>query len=391
MSSIASSNLKRISPRASPRAGKKSFPFEIDQVWLDQEVADHPQAIRILNKLPDVPVDIVEKQHSVKRMRDIGAAKRQLFLTMHRGQAFKPCQGISGGQLCCGYRVIDLTSGCPMDCSYCVLQSYLANNPVTAVYVNIESILAEVSAFLSAHQNRFFRIGTGELSDSLALDPLTDCASVLIPFFASRRNAMLELKTKSAAIDHLMGLRHRNRTVIAWSVNTPEIISSEERGTASLDDRLAAAQKAASAGYGVGFHLDPIILARGAEDVGGYLDVIERILGALEPKQISWVSLGLLRYPSDLQEIATRRFPNTKIFSGELVPSLAKVRYPRFVREAAYRPLWKKLRSKLPPHKLYLCMETPAIWEKIDPSVTTSACIEKRLCNTEAIPFDYRA
>ena len=63
----------------------------------------------------------------------------------------------------------------------------------------------------------------------------------------------------------------------------------------------------------------------------------------------------------------------------------------RFIREAVTKPLWEKLAAKLPAHKIYLCMETPAVWEKIDPSVTSGACIEKRLCHTETIPFDYRA
>lgn len=374
-----------------PRAQKNPFPFEIDQIWIDREVEDHPQTIRILNILKDVPADVIDDPRGLKKRRDLSSAKKQLLLTLHRGNAFKPCQGMGGAHTCCNLRVLDLISGCPMDCSYCVLQSYLANNPVTAVYVNIEAILAEVAQFLSANQNRFFRICTGELSDSLALDWLAKTSEVLIPFFAGRKNALLELKTKTTFVDHLLELRHKNRTVISWSVNTPDIIASEERGTATLDERLFAAQRAANAGFQVGFHFDPIILTRTQADIADYLDVVDKIFEAVEPRQIAWVSLGLLRYPPDLAEIATRRFAGTKIFTGELVPAGNKIRYPRFIREAALRPIWARLSEKLSPRKIYLCMETPAVWEKIDPSVKSNSCLEKRLCNTEAIPFDFRA
>lgn len=378
-------NLKRLT-----RQKKREFPFEIEQVWVDRAVVDHPQAIRILNHLGDVPADVLDDVGQLKHPRNLGEAKRQILLTMHRGEAFKPCQGMTAENICCNYRVIDLVSGCPMDCSYCILQSYLANNPITTVYVNLEMILSQVAAFLEAHPKRFFRIGTGELSDSLALDPITEFSSVLIPFFASKRNALLELKTKTAAIDHLLGLRHRNRTIISWSVNTEAAIASEERGTASLDERLMAAQRVATAGFGVGFHFDPIILTRGIDDVPAYLDVIDRILATVEPRQIAWVSFGLLRYPPELARIAEKRFPETTIFAGELVPAGNKMRYLRFLREEALRPMWEKLHTKLPPHKLYLCMETKPVWGKIDPAVTSNACLEKRLCNTESISFDFR-
>ncbi len=361
---------------------KAALPFMPQHVFVDREVADHPTTLRILGCLSDVEVDIVDDIRLLKKPRDLAEAKRQMILAAHRGQAFKPCQGMGVEHLCCWYRVLDLVSGCPMECSYCILQHYLSNNPVTTVFVNLEAILEEVSTFLDAHRDRFFRIGTGELADSLALDPIIDYASVLIPFFASKRNAILELKTKTAFVDHLLDLKHCNKTVIAWSLNTPSIIESEERGTASLDERLMAARKAADAGFGVAFHFDPLILTGSLEeDVAQYSAVINRMLDEVPLRCISWVSLGLLRYPASLPEHTAKSFPNTRIFTGELVPVGSKVRYPRFIREKFYKPLWESICNKLPRHKVYLCMETQSVWKKIDADVTHNSCIEKRLCN----------
>ena len=385
----ASTVLSLSSYAARKRAARNAqapLPFLPDHVFVDRAVMDQPATLRILTAVKGAIVDIVDDVRLLKHVRQLSTAKRQMMLTTHRGAAFKACQGMGEGHLCCGYRTLDLVSGCPMDCSYCILQSYLANNPVTTVYVNIDAILAEVAEFLERHPEGFFRIGTGELSDSLALDPILDYARVLIAFFAHKRNAILELKTKSARIDHLLDLEHLGRTVLAWSVNTPAVIASDEIGTATLDERLAAATKAAAAGYGVGFHFDPIIMGSSAlETVESYRTVVDRILSEIPHHAIAWVSLGLLRYPADLPEIATRRFPATRLFTGELVPVGNKVRYPRFLRQQVYQPLWERLAAKLPIEKLYLCMETPAVWKRVDASVDSSARLERRLCRTESL------
>ena len=49
----------------------------------------------------------------------------------------------------------------------------------------------------------FFRIGTGEITDSLALEPYTGMAREMIPYFAEQANVLLELKTKSDCVDKL--------------------------------------------------------------------------------------------------------------------------------------------------------------------------------------------
>ncbi len=386
MSSIAST--LKVVPFSGRRGLRKGapLPFTPEHVFVDRAVSDHPMTIRILDRLGDVEVDVVDDVKLLKQPKDLSQAKRRMILTSHRGRSFKPCQGMGEDHLCCGYRVLDLVSGCPMECSYCILQDYLSNNPVTTVYVNLEDVLSDVSAFLERNSRKFYRVGTGELSDSLALDPIIDYARTLIKFFAAKQNAILELKTKTAFVDHLLDLKHSGRTTIAWSLNTPSIISTEERGTASLDERLEAARRVAEAGFGVAFHFDPIVLSADIDaDLVEYMEVIDRLLDRVPADSISWVSLGLLRYPPSLPEHARRSFPDTRIFSGELVPVGGKVRYPRFMRSVVYKPLWERLAARLPAQKLYLCMETGPVWRKVDEGVSSSSCIEKRLCNMEFI------
>ena len=81
-----------------------------------------------------------------------------------------------------------------MDCSYCVLQGYL-NNPLLTLYTNWDDLVEEISSFLSIDRHSLSRLGTGELSDSLALESIFPFSQFLIPFFAERHNGILELKT----------------------------------------------------------------------------------------------------------------------------------------------------------------------------------------------------
>ena len=385
MASIASTlKVMKLSGRRSSKGRGAVLPFLPEHVYVDKAVANHPTTLGILDRLDGVEFDVVDDIKLLKQPRDSAQAKRRMILTAHRGKAFKSCQGIGEGHLCCGYRTLDLVSGCPMECSYCILQDYLANNPTTTVYVNLEDILADVGEFLDRNSRRFYRVGTGELSDSLALDPIIDYARTLVNFFAKKQNALLELKTKTAFVDHLLGLKHSGRTVISWSLNTPSIIRSEERNTASLDERLEAARRVSEAGFGVAFHFDPIVLHADVEaDIVEYMEVVDRIFERVPADSIAWVSLGLLRYPHSLPERVMKSFPDTRIFAGELVPAGRKARYPKFMRGEVYRPLWERLSTRLPARKLYLCMETLPVWKKIDPDVKTSSCIEKRVCNME--------
>lgn len=327
-----------------------------DQVWIDKAALLYPATYMILERIKGVPHDIVDDVRSLKHPKDTDKAKRQLVLTLNKGVPFKPCQGMCEGVICCGYYTIDLSSGCTCDCSYCILQHYLANNPMTTIYVNVEEILTLAKKEMEAHPLRHYRVGTGELSDSLAFDDITGYSKILVNFFAGQENALFEFKTKTVKIDNLLGLKHRGKTVVAWSLNPQKIMDTEERGAATLVERLSAAKRCVNAGYRVGFHFDPMIHYEGWE--ADYKDVVDKIFEYVPHSSVAWISLGMLRFPPPLKTIAEQRFPNTKIFCGEFVPANGKMRYFRPIREDVYRKMRGWIKEKAPRVEPYLCMET---------------------------------
>ncbi len=288
--------------------------------------------------------------------------KHHLLLCDNLGRFFKPCPGTKEYR-CCNYQVLNIGMGCPMDCVYCILQAYL-NNPWMSFFVNTDKLFAELDQGL-ADQSRVFRIGTGEFTDSLAIDGITRLSARLVTYMRDKQNAILELKSKSVVIDNLKNLDHNGRTIIAWSLNSQQVMANEEIRTASFEERLTAAAQVAEWGYSLAFHFDPIIYHDGWER--GYRETIRRLFAAVPAEKIVWISLGALRYLPALKEIAGLRFPGSRFFYEEFVDGLdGKKRYFRSERVAMYRCILNEIQKYADPSTcVYFCMENDEIWKEV--------------------------
>ncbi len=338
----------------------------IEVVWIDPEVRHHPLVDHVLSRIPDADV-IVGKPERLKGMSSpsfLSRVKRQLFLTRGRGSLVKPCPG-SRGRICCGYWVINAMLQCPMDCHYCILQSYLSV-PAMTLFVDEEEIQREIRHRLSVRQDHVCRFGTGELGDSLIHDALTGFSRRMVPFFAETRNGILELKSKTAAIDTLKGLDPKGRTVISWSLNPPEVIRKVEPGTAALTQRIEAARRCQAMGYWVGFHFDPVVLVEGWERA--YEALIDQLAASIDPERVLWISLAGFRYIRYQKETIRRRFRDTPLFTGEFFRDEdGKFRYLQRERISMYRKILKWLRAWSPDLFIYYCMENRRVWEETFP------------------------
>src|SRR5262245_2898410 len=344
-------------------------PYKPSEILIERGEENARVVQRTLAQLPEVPVRVVDKgwerQASVSDMADpFAAGKRRLLFTRQRSTFLEHCPAGTPGLVCCNYLVVSLVSNCPMDCSYCFLQEYLANNPTLKIFTNVDDLLRELAVAVDHHPWRQFRIGTGELSDSLALDPVLGFSGDLVPFFARRKNVLLEFKTKSDCVDGLLVLDPKDRVVVSWTLTPPEISDKEEHGTASFSARLEAARRVQAAGYKLGFHFDPLIEYPGWEE--GYRDTVMRTFSAIDPRRVAWVSLGSLRLTPALRATMRQRFPQTRLLSGEqILCADGKWRTFQALRVKMYRTLAAWLKETAAQVPLYMCMETAPVWEKV--------------------------
>lgn len=334
----------------------------ISRLYIDQEVADDPEVREIQSRLGG-PFSLVEHPTAVYREIQeapdpIRKGKEVLFLTRNRGPFVRQCPG-TRNYTCCGYRILHVGTFCTMDCAYCILQSYF-HPPVLTYFVNGHALEAELDQMFAEGSVR--RIGTGEFTDSMIWERWTQLSGRLVPKFSGQAQTALEIKTKTTAIETLKGLEHNRKTIVSWSLNTPRVIRSEERGTASLSARLHAAVRCAAWGYPLAFHFDPMVLYEGCESE--YRDVVRRLLQTVRPEHIAWISLGTFRFMPPLKRIIQTRFPGSTIAYGEFFPGLdGKMRYFKPLRLAIYRKMVSWIRESAPDVLVYFCMEDDEVWE----------------------------
>jgi spore photoproduct lyase len=335
--------------------------FKIKKAILERGAESYPLAQRVVEQLQNAcPVE-GDQTVEVPRLERFSLDKETLRLVSFQGQLLKPCPG-TREYLCCGYQILHIGTNCPLDCSYCILQAYF-NQPSLRVFVNLEQQLEAIGDALQVAGTRIFRIGTGEFTDSLALDPLVKWTELLPPFVAKHKNAVLEFKTKTLSVKGLLSSPYRDRIVVSWSLNSAFIAAREEHGAPSIKKRLEAARACQREGYTLGFHFDPLIEHPSwKEEYARTVDLLDHFI---DPSKIIWISLGCLRYMPPLKKVIRRRFPETHILDGEFMQGLdGKMRYIKPVRIGMYRFLKEKLAQYGIGNGVYLCMESSEVWLK---------------------------
>lgn len=345
----------------------KSGLFIPDVIFIEQAAGSYPLTARILDRCPGVPVVRVEDAAAlIKRYRDDPPGgfngKRSLLLCRNRGRFFEACPGTKREYRCCLYLILNTGLGCPLACTYCVLQAYL-NNPFMTLFVNRDDMFHELERSARIAPGRFLRIGTGEYMDSLALEHLTGFVPAVAEFFRQRPHLALELKTKTTNIASLLEHNYSSSFIVSWSLNAAEICAHEEMGAAPLLERILAARVLIERGYRVGFHFDPVIAHNGWEE--GYRATVELLKKHIPPERVVWISIGSLRFMPRLKQIAQETFPHTSIYTGEFVPGLdGKMRYLQEIRLEMYARLVGWLREYSKNIQLYFCMESPCVWQR---------------------------
>lgn len=333
----------------------------IKRVHVEEGARDYVQTSRVLSRLEGLPVESVKPHDAREKPESWNMEKKTLRLLSFQGEFLKACPGTTG-YICCGYQILNVGTNCPLDCSYCILQAYF-NQPSLRIFVNLERRLEQIGRLIGDNPEKIFRIGTGELTDSLALESIIGWSEFLLPFFSTKKNAVLELKTKTDQIEELLSSKWRERIIVSWSLNSPSVASREEHGAPSIKKRLLAARKCQMEGFTLGFHFDPLI--EHPEWKEGYMQTLEMMDRYIDPKGIIWMSLGALRYMPLLKTIIRKRHPGTHILDGEFVPGLdGKMRYFKPIRIRMYRFMAEMLQKWLQGPGIYLCMESDDVWQK---------------------------
>jgi spore photoproduct lyase len=315
--------------------------------------------------------------------------KRTLVLGEHRSAVRYSDEG---GNACPNYWHFSPYGFCPYGCHYC----YLAGtpgvwfSPTVKIFLNLDEILGEVDR--TARQlGRPTAFYLGKLQDGLALEPLSGYARTMIPFFAEHPYARMVILTKGADVENLLALDHAGRTILAWTVNAPEVAERFEKNTPSVTARLDAMRRCAQAGYPVRAVLMPIIpMDDWRETYGRFL------LTLLESVPLSRITLGSICSYPQAQRLMERKLGRenaiSKLFGrGQATTPLSRfgrgaggeggmksddgrLRFSRPTREEVYRYLIEFIGRQRPDLEIGLCLEDEAMFAAMDLTESMGHC-----------------
>jgi spore photoproduct lyase len=283
----------------------------------------------------------------------------QLTTTAKEQIALGFCPVASEKTRCCNLLTLDAVENCGFDCSYCSIQSFYHGNRVI-----FDSNFAANLSRLELDPSKSYHIGTGQSSDSLMWGNKHGLLDALIRFTESHPNVILELKTKSANIQHLLEAELPPNIICTWSLNTQTVIDHEEHQTASLQRRLAAARKVADAGSIIGFHFHPIVQYAGWRD--DYSQIYAQVQEMFEPSEVAMISIGTLTFIKPVLKKIRERGIRSKILKMPMIETAGKLSYPQQTKLELFTHAYSSFSRQWHDGVFfYLCMEDPALWKPV--------------------------
>jgi len=275
-----------------------------------------------------------------------------------KSPGFGSCPVASENTRCCNLLTLDAVEGCGFDCAYCSIRTFYKSKAV-----GINKNFARKLQSLELDPNRIYHIGTGQASDSLMWGNKWGILDALLDFAERHPNVILELKSKSDNVKHIISREIPANVICTWSLNTDTIVENEEHLTASLSRRLAAAAALSEKGNLIGFHIHPMLHYNRWQAEYGAL--FARIREQFAPRDVVLISLGTLTFTKGaIREIRGRKM-RSKVLQMPLVKAAKKYSYPLNIKEKMFRFAYEAFSEWCGPVFFYLCMEDTALWPRV--------------------------
>jgi len=205
-------------------------------------------------------------------------------------------------------------------------------------------------------------------TDTITLEPEFGASEIMVDLFANWPNRYLLLYTKSDNVDHLLGLDHRGKTLISWSLGSKTVAQLIEKRTPPMEERLVAIEKCEAAGYPVRVRISPICPVRNWRSE--YAELIEQLLDRVHPEVISvdvigWMTAAQMKDAIDTDLYADEYRAEVDRQVREDIRIRGKHMFPHEMRAEILRFVIEEIHRRNPDQAVSLCNETADMWREI--------------------------
>jgi spore photoproduct lyase len=301
----------------------KRFP---DAVYYEREALEFPLGKALQRKYADKDWIEIKSHNSIEEMqkkqnREFPRMKRNLIVGIRKTHKYVENQKVSD------FLVPYTSSGCSAMCLYCYLVCNYNKCSYLRVFVNREEMMNKLVSTGNAYGKRMtFEIGSN--SDLVLENTVTENLPWTIEQFAARGKGFITFPTKFGAVEALLSLNHRGRTIFRMSVNPEEMIKRVEIGTSPLAERIRALNKMCEAGYRTGMLIAPVIFMDDwKRQYGELIDTLAEQLSA-KVKDTAFIEIIFMTYSYVQNAINTEAFPNApKLFDKEKMTGRGRGKY----------------------------------------------------------------
>jgi len=327
----------------------------IETLYIEEAVIGHPIAEQIRARFPEVRQIVTGRYTEVfnRSAQNFRLQKRKPALILarkHDGHVLPapPGYGFGGAHNFYFSHMLN----CLYDCRYCFLQGmYRSANYV--LFVNYEDFETALDRELNRASDEAVWCYSGYDCDSLALEPVTGFVDHMLPFFAERPRAILELRTKSTQIRTLLANKPLANVVVAFSFTPQAMSEALEHRVPSVERRIVAMISLATSGWNVGLRFDPLIHDEDYRQ--HYRALFDAVFRDLPSESLHSVSVGPFRLPRDYFRTIQKLYPDEMLFAGHFAERNGLVSYP-FEREQELRSFCnQEILARVPEERVFAC------------------------------------
>jgi hypothetical protein len=273
--------------------------------------------------------------------------------------------------------------GCPHRCLYC------GSGQLINLMVNLEEFADRILVpTLAEHEwQKCYRCNT-TASDTLCFEPEYGLHDLFTELFAEFGDRYLFIHTKSANVDFIAELPHKEHLIGVWSITSQPGSMEVEPGSATALERIEAARKCQEMGLAVRFKFKPIVPLRGWREQ--YATIIEEMFRHTSPEAVGFCVLMWMDYAAMIDALGAERLDPEYVEAARLAAEEMKGQsvgpFPHHVRAEIYRFFIEQVRRHDKHVPLFISTESREMWEELGPVLGANPARFVCACGPISVP-----